>query len=118
MLEKSFIDEPTRPAMSTRKKRIPNMTMSKASNVGTRLFCSQKRGGELIIEMNAANKKGTIMVLAALIPAITTTKAAIIISIWAAFGVRLVFFMAFFFCFMLIVIVETELRVTASANNT
>ena len=56
------------------------MTINRASHVGTFLFFSQKRIGEPPIEIKAANKKGTIMALAALIPATTMTNAAKIIS--------------------------------------
>jgi hypothetical protein len=59
-------------------KRTATITIKRASHVGKPLRCNQNNGGALMIAINAANRNGTRITLAALMPATTTTKAAIV----------------------------------------
>ena len=57
----------------TRASTMPSTAMA----VGTRCACIQTRAGAQITERNAASRKGTMIVEAAFIPAITMTRAAV-----------------------------------------
>ena len=59
----------------------PVITLSSAAKVGTPFLHSHNIGGEIIIAMKAASRKGTTIVFAALIPATTITKHAKVSSI-------------------------------------
>ena len=57
--------------------------------------CNQNNGEALIMAINAASRKGTTMATAARIPAMTTTKAAMVNNIWDADALWGISFMGF-----------------------
>ena len=57
------------------------MISNKANPFGTFFFRNQRKGGEVIIVMKAANRKGTTKDAAAFIPATIITKEARITNI-------------------------------------
>jgi hypothetical protein len=66
-------------------KNTPINMITKASSVGTLWRLNQKSGGLQIMAINTANKKGTMMLDAAFMPAITITKLARMINALPAY---------------------------------
>ena len=83
--ENSRIELPTSAVTPIPAAIMTAMTMSNASHLGSPLRSSQNSGGALMIAMNTESRKGTTIDSAARIPATTTTKAAAVSSIDAAF---------------------------------
>ena len=73
---------------------MPAMTMSMASQRGSPLRSSQNRGGALMMATKIDRRNGTTIDSAARMPATTTTNAAAVSSIEAAFDLPTVSLMS------------------------
>jgi len=76
---KLLIEDPIKYPIDEMKIRNARITIVIEINLGTPFLSSHKKGGRLIIEINAANRNGVTIDSAAFIPAIIIIDAAMII---------------------------------------